>query len=699
MKEEQFDWVIFYKAFARRLLEYKDNRRELIVIIRKIYENIGLSLPTLGKDGYIEEVDPFTVFGLFNKQPMKESNRKKIVSEIGKLFGIDAPTPTSFASIPVLNALNAIFFYYQSEQAEQEVDNLWGLFESALAYADSATSKLRDKVSHHFSQALNIKGTASSKITMGLYWIAPDAFLSLDSRNKWFIFESGEIPEDFVKSLPRFESKITAQKYFEIVEKTLDYLRSGASDLKDFKELSYKAWQLSKDSKDGEEPVKKVRYWVYAPGDNACKWDEFFDKGIMGIGWEELGDLKQYHSKTEIKEKMKESFGSDSSHANSALATWQFANELKPGDVVFAKKGTGLIVGRGVVTSDYEYDPSRPDYNNIRKVDWTNHDARPFSEKLALKTLTNVTPYTEYVEKLERLFNPTIIDPPHPSFPPYDSVDFLNDVFMDEERYETLKTLLLNKKNVILQGAPGVGKTYAAKRLAYSIIGAKDQSRVTVIQFHQSYSYEDFIMGYRPTEHGFELRQGVFYQFCKEAEQDDENDYFFIIDEINRGNLSKIFGELFMLLEKDKRGVELRLLYSNEKFRIPKNVHLIGMMNTADRSLAMLDYALRRRFAFFEMRPAFDSDGFGEYQERLDSEKFNRLIDCVEDLNDAISADDALGEGFCVGHSYFCDLEDATDDALSRIVEFEIVPLLKEYWFDEPDMVKSWSAKLRDAIK
>ena len=336
MKEELFDWFFFYKAFARRLLAYKDNRRELIAIIRKIYENIGLSLPTLGKDGDIEDVDPFTVFGLFNKQPMKESNRKKIVSEIGKLFGIDAPTPTSFASIPVLNALNAIFFYYQSEQAEQEVDNLWGLFESALAYADSATSKLRDKVSHHFNQALNIKGTASSKITMGLYWIAPDAFLSLDSRNKWFIFESGEIPEDFVKSLPRFESKITAQKYFEIVEKTLDYLRSGASDLKDFKELSYKAWQLSKDSKDGEEPVKKVRYWVYAPGDNACKWDEFFDKGIMGIGWEELGDLKQYHSKTEIKEKMKESFGSDSSHANSALATWQFANELKPGDVVTA---------------------------------------------------------------------------------------------------------------------------------------------------------------------------------------------------------------------------------------------------------------------------------------------------------------------------------------------------------------------------
>ena len=179
------------------------------------------------------------------------------------------------------------------------------------------------------------------------------------------------------------------------------------------------------------------------------------------------------------------------------------------------------------------------------------------------------------------------------------------------------------------------------------------------------------------------------------------DDYFFIIDEINRGNLSKIFGELFMLIENDKRGISLQLLYSDEKFAVPKNVYIIGMMNTADRSLAMLDYALRRRFAFFGIKPGFETDGFREYRMAIDNEKFNKLINCVENLNNAISADESLGDGFCIGHSYFCNLsaESIDDHSLSGIVEYELIPLLKEYWFDEPLKVKDWSNNLRSAIK
>ena len=231
------------------------------------------------------------------------------------------------------------------------------------------------------------------------------------------------------------------------------------------------------------------------------------------------------------------------------------------------------------------------------------------------------------------------------------------------------------------------------------MMGVKDPNRVMMIQFHQSYSYEDFIMGFRPTEKGFELKRGAFYNFCKEAMIDSDNEYFFIIDEINRGNLSKIFGELFMLIENDKRGIELQLLYSDEKFSVPRNVYIIGMMNTADRSLAMLDYALRRRFAFFEMQPGFETDGFRAYRMALDNEKFDRLINCVENLNNTIAADESLGEGFCIGHSYFCNLKDVSDKTLSRIVEFELIPLLKEYWFDEPVKVKDWINNLRSAIK
>ena len=211
-------------------------------------------------------------------------------------------------------------------------------------------------------------------------------------------------------------------------------------------------------------------------------------------------------------------------------------------------------------------------------------------------------------------------------------------------------------------------------------------------------SYEDFIMGYRPTENGFERKAGAFYNFCKKAQDDSENDYFFIIDEINRGNLSKIFGELFMLIENDKRGIGLQLLYSNEKFSVPKNLYIIGMMNTADRSLAMLDYALRRRFAFYRMLPGFETKGFRDYQENLGSLKFDRLIATIQTLNEAVSADESLGEGFCIGHSYFCNLKEATDQTLSEIIEFEIIPLLEEYWFDEPTKVKNWVSNLRSAI-
>ncbi len=201
-----------------------------------------------------------------------------------------------------------------------------------------------------------------------------------------------------------------------------------------------------------------------------------------------------------------------------------------------------------------------------------------------------------------------------------------------------------------------------------------------------------------PQKPGFEKRKGVFYEFCRTAAEDNDRPYFFIIDEINRGNLSKIFGELFMLIESDKRGVELQLLYADEQFSIPSNVYIIGMMNTADRSLALLDYALRRRFAFFEMKPAFASAGFRAYKTEKANPKFDRLVNAVEQLNEAIAEDDALGEGFCIGHSFFSTNTAINDGWLKSVVEYELIPLLKEYWFDEPVKVKDWSRTLREAI-
>ena len=447
----------------------------------------------------------------------------------------------------------------------------------------------------------------------------------------------------------------------------------------------------------------KLHYWMYTVFDDTS-WMECQQKEIMVLGMDDIGDYSQYDSKESLRQELISTYDNSTSRKNQALMAWNFANKLAINDVIFAKR-SNTLVGKGIVTGDYIFDDSRQEYKNIRTVKWLQIGEWEHPGKSVAKRLTDITPYTDYIEKLITIFTPDELDDvdtqPEVDYPEYSSADFLSDIYMSEQDYETLVNVLKMKKNIILQGAPGVGKTFTAKRLAYSIIGAKNPDRVQMIQFHQSYSYEDFIEGYRPTENGFTIKKGSFYKFCKLAEDDDENDYFFIIDEINRGNLSKIFGELFMLIEKDKRGIELQLLYSDENFSVPPNVYIIGMMNTADRSLAMLDYALRRRFSFFTMKPGFNTIGFQTYQDSLKSDAFNKLISCTKQLNSKIAADISLGEGFCIGHSYFCGLtaKTATVQTLTSIIEYELIPLLKEYWFDEPEKIIDWSDRLRSTVK
>ena len=316
--------------------------------------------------------------------------------------------------------------------------------------------------------------------------------------------------------------------------------------------------------------------------------------------------------------------------------------------------------------------------------------------KVKLKPLGNVHGITNSDDSVKVLVETPKVDNENS----YTDADFLNEVYMSEDDYVRLKSQLLLKKNIILQGAPGVGKTFSAKRLAYSIMGEKDDSRICVVQFHQNYSYEDFVEGYKPDDCGFKLRKGIFYNFCTEAKNNPQKEYFFIIDEINRGNMSKIFGELLMLIEKDYRGEKMRLAYSGGNFYVPKNLHIIGMMNTADRSLAMIDYALRRRFSFFSLKPGFESEGFKKQQAVLNNEKFNRLVSEIIELNKEIINDDSLGAGFEIGHSYLCfkDVEDVNDEWLYAVVHFDVVPLLQEYWFDNDSKVSRWTERLMRAI-
>lgn len=285
----------------------------------------------------------------------------------------------------------------------------------------------------------------------------------------------------------------------------------------------------------------------------------------------------------------------------------------------------------------------------------------------------------------------------------YSKQNFLDEVFMSEDKYDSICSILEKKKNIILEGAPGVGKTFMAKRLAYSLLGKKDTSKVKLIQFHQNYSYEDFVEGFRPKENeeGFKLKQGLFYKLCNQASKDENNKYYLIIDEINRGNLSKIFGELLMLIETDKRGEKLSLAYSNEEFTVPENLYIIGLMNTADRSLAIIDYALRRRFAFIKIEPAFNNIKFRNHFNNIFDSKFDKVISIIEKINKEIEEDKSLGTGFKIGHSYFCiNLKDrkGNKNDIEDIITYEIIPLLEEYWYDNEDTLLKWKNELKGAI-
>ena len=580
-----------------------------------------------------------------------------------------------------------------------------------------------------------------------------------------------------------------------------------------------------------------VKYWVAAPGPGASEWDYFVKQGIYALGWNELGDLREFDDKADLNEELLiAKRNSNSDRKNDALALWNIANEIKPGDVVFAKRGLHEYIGYGVVKSSYTYNASDEQYPHQIEVDWKKQGSWTAEYQIVKKTLTEITKYKEYVQqlidliikeipiiestgyqnishywlnanpkiwkiadfeigqhqsytayndkgnkrrmfdcfesikpgdlivgyesspsmkvsaifectaalhedenevhriefKIERFLNrpiawedliqvkdfkdaevvknnqgslypltqtqfDAILSLEYDSnLPKYNLENLKSDSFVNDEQLEKIIATLEHKKNVILQGPPGTGKTFVAKKLAYALMGERDDSRIEMVQFHQSVSYEDFIQGYRPTEEGsFKLKNGIFYKLCARALKNPEKPYFLIIDEINRGNLSKIFGELLMLIENDKRSPEyaINLMYSDaeeSRFYVPKNVHIIGTMNTADRSLAVVDYALRRRFAFFTLRPEFQ----GKFKKYLNSrgvanEMIDNIVKSLNKLNVTIS--DELGVGFEIGHSFFTPTDNLkfNEDWYKGIIEFEIIPLLQEYYFDDDSLLQS----------
>ena len=822
-----YTWIPFYKELSKKLLQFRNDRMPLI---DWIYDNLEGYIGHLkdATDGRrVSDIDPFTVFAIFNRG-ISQDKRIRICEKFRTFLNVSESAPKDFEGIPVMNTRQSNFMAFAKDREEGDIERLWNLFEDAVL--DRSIEKSYDALANQYLIRFNI--------TFALFWIRPDKYLPLDGHCQDKLFSLG-ITFDNTKFLPYAE-------YEKVIKALNEKISSGKYVFSNFAEFSHVAYT----QKEGESHQDKsqdniqISYWVYSPGEQAVFWDEYYQNGIMGLGWNKIGDLREYRKQQDLIAPLKQNYDSDTSQKNSADMLYSFAYKIKPGDIVFAKKGRSMIVGRGVVTSDYYYDANHEIQPHLRKVDWTDKGEWKSDSLLAMKTLTNITRYTDDVNKLNSLFrkndkvkepleapspdvnywwltgspkywSPTkdwdlgedidytlynedgnkrrifkhfyeakpgdiviayeatpvlqIVaigkvmaetdgevlyirkveelstpipyseiltnailkesepaknrcqgslfrltkveydevmrlirrdnpDPEKKKYEPYSDKDFLEEVYVNEQNLQALKNLLLRKKNLILQGAPGVGKTYAAKRLAYAIMGEKDESRVMQVQFHQNYSYEDFVMGYKPNESGgFKLTEGKFYKFCKTAAEHKDQKYFFIIDEINRGNLSKIFGELLMLIENDYRDKPIELSYRDEMFAVPSNVYIIGMMNTADRSLAMIDYALRRRFSFYEMKPGFEAPSFVKYLQEINDPKLMDLVSAIKKLNEVINHDDSLGSGFCIGHSYLCEL--GSDYDLESIVEYDIIPMLREYWFDNDERFNQEAEKLRYALQ
>lgn len=825
-----YTWIPFYKEFAQKLLQFRNDRQPLIDWIYNNLEGYINHLKDDPKGTRVADIDPFTVYAIFNRG-ITHDKRIDICQKFKRYLNITADVPKDFDGIPVMNTQRTNFMAFAERRKQGDIDRLWNVFTDAVLGRDIEESY----------NALNGQFLIKYNLTMGLFWIRPDKFMPLDGTSQSLLNTLG-ITFDNSKFL-------LYNDYKSVMDKLDKKMQTESLGYTNYAEFSYTAWTLlDSNSKEDIKPnTTGITYWMYAPGEQARFWDEYYQDGTMGLGWNKIGDLRDYRKKEDLIAPLKQNYGEDSSQKNSADMLYGFANEMKPGDIVFAKKGRSTIVGRGVVTSDYYYDGKHEIQPHLRKVNWTHKGEWKSDSMLAMKTLTNITRYTDdvkqlnkliegkaspvsiessgkqywwltgspkywspsndwevgddidytlynekgnkrrvfkhfmeakpgdlviayestpvlqivgigrvvsetdgevlYIRKIEELLSPVPYteilnnpilkksepvmnrcqgslfrltndeykevmrlirkDNPEPiieeeeqteEHETYTDKDFLRQVYMNEHQLQTLKSLLMRKKNMILQGAPGVGKTFSAQRLAYAIMGVKDESRVKVIQFHQNYSYEDFVIGYKPNaEGGFSLVNGIFYEFCQQARAHREMPYFLIIDEINRGNLSKIFGELLQLIEADYRDQPLQLAYNKQRFSVPSNLYIIGMMNTADRSLAMIDYALRRRFSFFEIKPGFETEAFNNDISKLEISKLKELINAIIELNKVITDDDSLGSGFCIGHSYLCNLNNGSD--LKSVVEYDIIPMLREYWFDNDDKFNQEAQKLRNALK
>lgn len=823
IKAMKYDWIDIYQEFANKLLDYKNNREELIRILQNIYSELDLNYPLKDGNDVGKDVCPFSVIGIFNKQ-ISEKNRINILSKIKEKFNLNSNIPTDFSGIPVLSNMMSMFYHFTPHRKDSDIPNLWDLFEKAIQYADNQN----DSNYNEFCKSYNIvieQPLVKWNITMGLFWIRPYTYLNLDVKNRDYLIKT-ENEFKVIRTISNLKKVPKAEEYLKIIYECKKIFNNETSKFKNFVEFSDNAFLTNKksnasflkwfkpllealkelggsgtpsdvrrkiieDEKLSEEDISEVRgksevnkfanelafarnYLVYEElidGSERGIWkiteagrniemteeeaSRIFSKWVsklkdkrdsssrsmnywlVGANWDSSGDQTQRFMKDGIWQN-----GYDNKYIN-IVNKMQTGDKIaikatytKSKDIPFENNGETVSVMKIKVTGTVIENMN--DGKTIQ-VEWDEPEEREWYMFTGRNTIWNITPkddkddwmkeelikfvfdgqeqdYQKFINDPYWSDRYSIIDEDEKDddFIPYTRDDFLKEVFMDGEQYDIIKNTLIRKKNIILQGVPGVGKTFCAKKLFFSVIGKKDDTRLETVQFHQSYSYEDFIQGFRPNNDGkFELKNGIFYNLVKKAREEYEKaeqenrkaqEYCIIIDEINRGNLSKVFGELMMLIEGDKRKKEwaIKLTYSpNEDFYIPENLYIIGTMNTADRSLTMIDYALRRRFSFITLKPAFEKlETYLMTEEGIDSEFAEQITKKFNELNYYIK-DELKNENFVIGHSYFVrqlskdnDI-DKVKESYNEIVEYDIKPLLEEYFFGEKEKIDKALNKIK----